>query len=414
MAINSSLSSGVVPNCMKIAKVIPLYKAKDQQIISNYRPISLLPVLSKVLEKTIYTKLAKYLELHTILYKSQYGFRRGHSTVHGVAEFVQHNVHSLDNKQSTISVLLDLSKAFDTINHSILLHKLHYYGIRGIALNWFRSYLSNRRQFVSCNGHHSVIRHITCGVPQGSVLGPLLFLIYMNDLPTCLTYTQAVLFADDTTIYTSSDNIIDLYHNINVDLSNLVDWFRSNKLALNTTKTNFMLFTNSNNIPANQFIKIDTDIIERRNCCKFLGLMIDHKLTWSEHISYTKSKISRSLYAMNRLKHMIGKQYLKTLYDSLVHSYLSYGVILWGGTYSTHLNAIRVSQKKALRCIYNSKYNTHTHPLFQDSKILNLMTCTDLRSVNLYTMFYMKRYRDLFVMYSMSMLECHFCMLCNQ
>ena len=131
-----------------------------------------------------------------------------------------------------------------------------------------------------------------------------------------------------------------------------------------------MLFTNSNNIPANQFITIDTDIIERRNCCKFLGLMIDHKLTWSEHISYTKSKISRSLYAMNRLKHMIGKQYLKTLYDSLVHSYLSYGVILWGGTYSTHLNAIRVSQKKALRCIYNSKYNTHTHPLFQDSKIL--------------------------------------------
>ena len=131
-----------------------------------------------------------------------------------------------------------------------------------------------------------------------------------------------------------------------------------------------MLFTNSNNIPANQFIKIDTDIIEHRNCCKFLGLIVDDKLTWSEHISYTKSKISRSLYTMNWLKHMICKQYLKTLYDSLGHSYLSHGVILCGGTYSTHLNAIRVSQKKAVCCIYNSTYNAHTHPLFQDNKIL--------------------------------------------
>ncbi len=284
VVINNSLSSGIVPHCMKIAKVIPLYKAKDKQILSNYRPISLLPVLSKVLEKTVYLKLAKFLEMHNILFESQYGFRKGHSTIHGVAEFVQHTVKSMDNKYSTISVLLDLSKAFDTINHDILIHKLNYYGIRGVSLNWFRSYLSNRSQFVSCNGQTSVVEHITCGVPQGSVLGPLLFLIYMNDLPTCLNFTSTVLFADDTTIYASSDNIIDLYRIVNLDLDNLVDWFRSNKLALNTSKTTFMLFTNSRNIPVNQVIKIDTDVIERKNCCKFLGLLIDDKLSWSEHI----------------------------------------------------------------------------------------------------------------------------------
>ena len=190
---------------MKIAKVLPLYKATDRQLLSNYRPISLLPTLSKVLEKVVHNKLCRFLKLHDILFESQYGFRKHHSTIHhGVAEYIQHAVNSYDDNKCTISVLLDLSKAFDTINHRMLLYKLKYYGIRGIAYQWFHSYLSNQIQYVTFNGTKSIVQIVTCGVPQGSVLGPLLFLIYM---PLCLKASKAILFADDTTLYASSDDI---------------------------------------------------------------------------------------------------------------------------------------------------------------------------------------------------------------
>ena len=192
----------------------------------------------------------------------------------------------------------------------------------------------------------------------------------MNDLPFCLKNTKAILFADDTTIFAASDNIIHLYNIINNDLINLTDWFRANKLSLNTSKTNYMLFSNNNNISENQQIKMDADIIERKHCCKFLGIIIDDKLNWSDHITYTRSKLSRSVYAMNRMKNMIDMPYLKTLYYSLVHSYLSYGTILWGSTYSSYLNSIRICQKKAVRCISKSSYNSHTDPLFQKGGIL--------------------------------------------
>ena len=194
-----------------MAKIIPIYKAKDKKDISNYRPISLLPVVSKILEKVVHKNWYTFLEKNKVVYASQYGFRKNRSTVNAITELVCHITNAIENKQSTLSVFLDLSKAFDTIDHNILLHKLEFYGVRGLALNWFQSYLTDRKQYVLYNNVQSQTLDITCGVPQGSVLGPLLFLIYVNDIANCLTHSKLISFADDTTVFLSSKCINDLY-----------------------------------------------------------------------------------------------------------------------------------------------------------------------------------------------------------
>ena len=208
---------GLVPDMAKLAKIIPIYKAKDKKNISNYRPISLLPVISKILEKVVHKNLYTFLEKNKVLYPSM-GFKKNRSTVNAITELVCHITNSMENKQNTLSVFLDLSKAFDTINHKILVHKLEFYGVRGLALNWFRRYLTDRKQYVLYNNVKSQTLEITRGVPQGSVLGPLLFLIYVNDIPNCLTHSKVISFADDTTVFSSSKCIDNLYKNVNSDL----------------------------------------------------------------------------------------------------------------------------------------------------------------------------------------------------
>ena len=242
VAIHSSLATGIVPDILKLVKVIPLYKAKDRQLLTNYRPISRLPSLSKVLEKAVHHKLMRFLNDNGLLYESQYGFRKHHNTIHSVTELVHNIIHGYEKGEMTIGVMADLSKAFDTIDHDILLKKLGYYGIRGIAHDWFRSYLGNRHQYVVFNDSKSYTKDLSCGVPQGSVLGPLLFLIYMNDMPNCLMTSHAILFADDTTLVASSRDPMQLYHDMNLDLDRLCNWFRSNKLSLNTSTTHYMEF----------------------------------------------------------------------------------------------------------------------------------------------------------------------------
>ena len=210
IAFNKSIETGVFPSKLKIAKVIPIYKSKDKQSFTNYRPISLLPSISKIYEKLVHKRLYAFMTNNLIMNKHQFGFRQGHSTINAITKFTYDTLQALDSGHDNLSVFLDLSKAFDTINHQLLCRKLQHYGICGVALEWFRSYLSERKQYVSYKGINSQSYSITCGVPQGSVLGPLLFIIYTNDLPGSLRCTTCILFADDTTIYCSGCNIKEL------------------------------------------------------------------------------------------------------------------------------------------------------------------------------------------------------------
>ena len=378
-----SLEKGIVPACMKTAKVVPIYKSKQKDQFTNYRPISLLPTISKNLEKIIHQRIYGFIE--NILYNSQYGFRPNHSTINALTEFTSEILNSTENKLTSIAVYLDLSKAFDTLDYNILLRKLHHYGIRGIALDWFRSYLTDRKMYVDYKGITSKEHNINYGVPQGSVLGPLLFILYTNDLPNTLTVSKSILFADDTTIYYSHSNLNTLYTNLNKDLQILNDWFKTNKLSLNVSKTQYMIFNKKKQRAqdAELNIIIGQENVNQVKYTKFLGIYIDENLDWSKHIQQCKCKIASGNYAINVSKNVLSPAHSKTLYYSLVYPYLNYGILLWGNTYKKFLHKLEISQKKPIRTINRAMYNEPSSPLFKKCNIIKLQDIYKLQCCKL-------------------------------
>ena len=383
---NRCLSEGEFPTEMKTAKIIPIYKKNDKTKLDNYRPIALLPSLSKILERIIANRLMKFFSQTNAIDPHQYGFRPQHSTSDAITQLIGHIIQGKELKHCTLATFLDFSKAFDTINHETLLSKLLTLGIRGIAYKLLQNYLSNRKQYCEINNTNSeIIASHSYGVPQGSILGPILFVAYINDLHKSLTHTKHLLYADDTTLYITGSDIDALYNKMNHDLHSLHLWCQQNSLLLNTQKSCSILFPsqNSPSIAVSCNTNINNSIINRLDKTNFLGITIADNLSWKEHTQKISNKIAHGLYALNKIKYVLPEHHRHLIYNSLIESHLTYGIHLWGYTQKQHLHALTIQQKKAVRHITNSSYNAHTDPLFKHCNIMKLPDLTKLHSLKL-------------------------------
>jgi hypothetical protein len=387
--INQSLRSGIFPDLLKIAKVLPLLKKDDPLSVDNYRPISLLPATSKIFEKIVFDQLYNYLVNNKLLYKHQYGFRRLHSTELAALELIDQITLNLESNKTPLCIYLDLSKAFDTLNHEILLHKLSFYGINNISHDWFRNYLNGRKQYVNVNGMNSEKTTLMTGVPQGSILGPLLFVIYINDITFASSKFHKILYADDTTLFatlesfsnSSGSNRESLSNMINKELQLVQDWLSLNKLSLNTTKTKYMIFRRPQKI-INEHLNLilSNATIEHVTDFNFLGLTVNETLSWKGHISKIANKISRSIGIIKRMKNFVPPFILKMIYNSLIVPHIYYGITAWGHDFSR----IHKLQKYAIRLITKSKYNSHTEPILKKIECLKVADIYVLQCMKLF------------------------------
>ena len=377
---NSCMLAGVFPDELKIAKVIPLFKTGNRNSVSNYRPISILPTLSKIFEKLIHKRIYEFLETHNIIYDCQFGFRQKHSTIHAVQTAVTSVIKSLNASNQIMGIFIDFSKAFDTIKHDILLKKLNHYGIRGIALELINSYLCNRKQYVYYDNQcYSDLTDISVGVPQGSVLGPLFFIVYVNDIINCMDSSiKFVMFADDTNIFVSAKTSEELYLKANALLNNLRYYIDANYLHINLKKSKYIHFKSCRARINTYPLIYDNFILEQVKSIKFLGIIISDTLVWDEHIKFIINKLSKISGSLYKLTRCIPGNMRKMIYFALINSQLIYGITIWGsaGSVST-LGGLFSAQKKSIRTLFrvpriNRYCPGHTKKYFIDNNILTI------------------------------------------
>ncbi len=382
MIFNCSFRNHIFPDALKIAKIIPIFKSGVKEKVSNYRPISILSVLAKVIEKLVFKRLMNHINRFNILYNHQFGFREKHGTLLALFELTDLISKTLDSGGYAAGLFLDLSKAFDTVDHTILLGKLENYGIRGHALKWFESYLSNRKHYVEIENTSSKLFDVYCGVPQGSILGPILFLLYINDLPNCSKLLLFRLFADDTAVIFKHDNLQHLVDNLNTEISKVNIWLKANKLSLNTDKTKLIIFhSHRKKILTNFNVSIDGFIIKRYESLKYLGIFIDEHLNWKKQLSIINTKLSKTSGLMAKLRHFCNLTTLKCVYYSLFYPYILYGIICWGCALPTYLKPLQILQNKTLRIMTFSDFQAPSNPLYLELNFLKIDQVFQMQSL---------------------------------
>lgn len=351
------------PSALKIAEIIPIHKSGNKLLPTNYRPISLISNIAKIFEKLIHKRLYSFIDKQKILSSKQFGFRKNMGTKEALITLVDKITDGLDNNKKVIATFLDLAKAFDTVNHPILLKKLARYGIRGLPLLLIKSYLTNRKQYVNIDGHYSGLTDLKMGVPQGTVLGPLLFILYINELLEQFPESPISSYADDTVIISTEDSWSEAEKQMNIYLDKVHRWLALNKLSLNVLKTVYIAFGSYNDsVPDSLNVHICNASINRVYYCKYLGLFMDSRLKWEHHIQYLVKKTKYLIYVFAKLAKSINADILLTIYYSLFHSIGTYGIVAWGGAYSSALINIQKTQNRLLK-IASRKSNNLIFPL---------------------------------------------------
>ena len=380
----SKNSSGLDGISSKLIKIIePAIIKPLTLLINQVLNTGIFPDELKIAKKIIFTQLSSYFNEHILIFDNQYGFRPKHSTEYAALELVDRIITQMDEKETPIKTFLDLSKAFDTID-TILLAKLRYYGIHDTALLLLKSYLNNRKQYVEFEDTKSEILPITVGVPQGSILGPLLFIIYINDFSQASSVFKFIMYADDTTLFSNlksfGNNIQTREYLINAELSNVREWLDINKLSLNKSKSKYMIFHVPNKDIQYLTFKIDNVIIEKVDEFSFLGLTIDTNLNWKRHSEKICNKCAKMIGILNRLKYVLPHGIKTMLYNSLILPHINYCIMAWGYKGSRLLKI----QKKTARIITLGGYSTHSEPLFKQLNMLKIADQLRLQELKFY------------------------------
>lgn len=384
--INSIFNTGIYPKIFKNSIIIPIHKSGDKKLKTNYRPIALTSTLSKFIEKCIKDRLWSFFKKEKLISQQQFGFQEGQSSEDAISEVTNFIVGNFNEGFKTLAVFLDLSKAFDTVDHGILLTKLEKIGIRGLTLKLIESYLSERTQVVKLDEHKSSSKPVECGVPQGTVLGPLLFLVYVNSLTKVSKESRVICFADDTVVLVRDCTWNRTFDKAGREMSKIKHWLDSNLLTLNVEKTQFITFSmTSRGLPDMENMTLhETDcqgnispcscahIIRRNDSIKYLGIYFDQCMAWYNHIQFTNRKLRNILYKFYELRQVVPTGILKIIYKSLVESVLSYGITAWGASCSNNLYPLMITQKYIIKVMLFKKKLYATHKLFNEAKLLNI------------------------------------------
>ena len=358
MIYNSSMESGVFPDFWKLARVTPIFKSGNKSDANNYRPISIISVFARIFEKIVHDQLYNFLSTNNILTPSQSAFRKLHSTITSLINCTDNWYRNIDKKQLNLSLFLDLKKAFDTVDHQIMVKKLNAIGVRGIAGDWFASCLSNRKQYCSLGDQKSSESFVTCGIPQGSCLGPLLFIIYLNDFEDCLVHSKAGMYADDTHVTLTSDSLAELFESAREEMMNISEWMRINKLSINPQKTEYMIIGHprrTNKILSHEPLMLNGAEIKHVKETKSLGIIVDEGLNWNEQHKKVKGKVSGGLWSLKKLMKIVPQSQLVNIYHALVESHLRYANVVWGSLSNTKLEALQRLQNRAHSIIERAK-----------------------------------------------------------